>query len=148
MGVALMSGIWPDAEIGELKTEQYQSCQACIYPEGDVCEFTIKHENRDSFVVSVPFSLIGTLYHEVRYAAQLMIYRQRMKLDRGIQKMLELCSTALRPTTTEVLLDKSTGDRLIVYQFTEHAPFCVRMTPDETASFVAKLNLVDKLAAH
>lgn len=149
MGVALAVGAWTESGVGEFtETEQYQSCQACVSPEGDACEFTVKHENRDGFLVSVPFSLIGTMYHEVRYAVQLMIHRQRMKLDKGIEKMLELCATALRPSTTEVIIDKETCDRLVIFQFTEHAPFCVRMSQDDAASLRDKLNLVDKLASH
>ncbi|MER9768966.1 hypothetical protein NKJ09_23210 [Mesorhizobium sp. M0189] len=69
-------------------------------------------------------------------------------MDKGIEKMLELCATALRLSSTEVLVDKATGDRLVIYQFTEHAPFCVRMSPNEFAGFIAKLNSVDKRGAH
>lgn len=149
MGMALGAGQWSDSEVGEAtKTEQFKSCQAFVSPEGDVAEFNAQNEGKENITVSVPFSLIGMLYHEVRYATQLMIYRQRMRVDKGIEKMLELCATALRPSTTEVMIDKETGDRLVVYQFTEHAPFCVRMSPDETAAFVIKLNSVDKRSAH
>lgn len=149
MGMALGADLWSDSAVSEeAKTEQYQSCQAFISPEGDVAEFTVQHEGKENIKVSVQFSLMGMLYHEVRYAAQLMIYRQRMKVDKGIKKMLELCATALRPSTTEVMVDKKTGDRLVIYQFTEHAPFCIRMSPDEVTTFIQKLNLVDKMASH
>lgn len=147
--MALGADLWSDSVVGEeAKTEQYQSCQAFISPEGDSAEFTVQHEGKENIKVSVQFSLMSMLYHEVRYAAQLMIYRQRMKLDKGIEKMLELCATALRPSTTEVVVDKETGDRLVIYQFSEHAPFCVRMSSAETEGLIVKLKLVDKLAAH
>ncbi len=149
MGVALGAGHWSDSAVGEdTKTEVYQSCQAFISPEGDLAEFCVQYEGKENITVTVPFSLIGMMYHEVRYATQLMIYRQRMRVDKGIQKMLELCATALRPSTAEVMVDKETGDRLVIYQFTEHAPFCIRMSPDEAASFVIKMNSVDKRSAH
>ncbi|AMX93728.1 hypothetical protein A4R28_11750 [Mesorhizobium ciceri] len=149
MGVALGAGLWSDSGMTEVsETQQFQSCEAFVSMEGDVADFKAKYEGKENITVSVPFSLMGMLYHEVRYAAQLMIYRQRMRVDKGVEKMLELCATALRPSTTEVILDKETRDRVVIYQFAEHSPFCVRMSPDEVESFVIKLKSVDKSAAH
>ncbi|TIW22947.1 MAG: hypothetical protein E5V63_25860 [Mesorhizobium sp.] len=149
MGAALAASAWATTESSDFpKIETFEACQASISPDGDACEFSVKHENRQKSLVCVPFSRIGALYHEVRYATQLMVYRQRLRLDKGMEKLLELCATALRPSTTEVIVEPDTGDRLVIYQFTEHAPFCLRISPVEMDAFIEKLKLASKKASH
>jgi hypothetical protein len=42
----------------------------------------------------------------------------------------DLRRTALQPDSIGVEIDPVTGDAFFIYLFAEHAPFCVRLTPE------------------
>lgn len=72
---------------------------------------------------------MGPILNELRYASNMMARRQRLKLDRGAGKMMDLVEHALRPRHIEVLIDPTTGDRIYILMFgDEHAPMALRLS--------------------
>lgn len=112
---------------------------ASVSPDGDTVSFFVQYANRPAFKSTVPYNTMAMVSHEVRYAAQLMNYRQRLKLDRGAKAIEELCATALRPQNVEFLVDPHSGDRVVIFQFAENSPLVLRMVADDLTDCLQKL---------
>lgn len=110
-----------------------------VSPDGDAAVFTVQFTNMPAFNVHIGIEEIFGIQHEVRTAAQLMGTRQRLKLDHGHQKLLEMCQTSLRPAWVEVLIDPITMDRLFILQFRDHSPVVIRQSPTEVAGALQQL---------
>lgn len=140
------SAVWGQAICGLVETEPVDNdrksmlgIHGSVSIDGDTADFIVSYKDRAPHKVAVPFAAMGPLYHEVRCAARLMLYRQRLKMDRGAGTMMELLETALRPATIEFEADEATGDRFMILQFTEHMPLVLRMSQAQIHDALGKL---------
>lgn len=113
--------------------------RAIVQPDGDATNISISLTNLKPFKVKVPFEEMAPILNELRYASNLMMQRQRLKLDRGARKMMDLVEHALRPSHIEILIDPVSGDRIFILIFEDHAPMAIRMTSDDVSICIANL---------
>lgn len=113
--------------------------------QGEHVNFEVSYMGRPSFIVNVGLDKVSAVLHEVRYASMIMFHRQRLRLDRGMEKLLELCETAMRPREVEVLPDPSSGDRLLIFQFNDHSPMVLRMSFSSSVDLVTKLSSLNRI---
>ncbi|WP_378952194.1 hypothetical protein [Mesorhizobium sp. ANAO-SY3R2] len=99
----------------------------------------MKVDDEPTFSLEIPLTQIGQVMHEVRFASSLMVNRRRRQHDRGAGVLLELIETAMQPQSIEVLIDAATGDRIFVFQFSDHSPLTVRVTAQQSATMLERL---------
>lgn len=128
-----------ETELVDHDQEKMLGIHGSVSVDGDIADFVVSYKDRAPHNVAVPFAAMGPLYHEVRCAARLMLYRQRLKMDRGAESMMELLETALRPATIEFEIDDTTGDRFMILQFSEHMPLVLRMSQAQIHDALGKL---------
>lgn len=124
---------WPaDVRRPSISThEKLIGIEASVHPDGDATSFAVNYTNHAPFRVHVGLEEIAPILHEIRMAALAMMDLQKMKLDRGQEKLLELAQHALRPSALHVLIDPLTADRIFILLFNDHAPLAIRRTPAE-----------------
>ena len=120
--------------------ERLLGLRSAVSPDGDSVSFACHYTHQKPFLVHVTIEEMGPILNEIRTASNIMVTRQRLKVDRGAQKMLELCESALRPVAHDVVIDPLTGDRLFIFQFSDHSPLVIRMTAVETDIGLFKLH--------
>lgn len=133
---------------GVTRVERLLRLRSSVTPEGDTASLAFQFTSQGRLVIEVPFVDMGPILNEVRTASTVMVARQRLKLDRGLDKIMEICEHAIRPIDQRVLIDPATGDRLFVLQFADHLPMCIRMSPDEVTLCREKSNKAIAKAAH
>lgn len=118
--------------------QDFLGLQTAVHPTGDDAQFII-HTRTGEVRLSVPFSHIGMAESEIRYASRTMMYRQAMKIDEGNAALKELVDTAMRPAAISALVDQTSGDRIFVMQFSDHAPIVIRMTMEEVGRSIDEM---------
>jgi hypothetical protein len=109
--------------------EQLLMLRASVSPDGDAARFAVHFTNGRPFRVEIGAGEFPAWFAEMRHASALLVARQRLTLDRGAARLLELCDTAVHPAGSDIIPDPVTGDRVLLFQFHEHAPFAVRLSP-------------------
>lgn len=99
--------------------------------DGGEAVFEVALTNKKPFSVVVASCEMPQFFTEIRRAQMLMALRQRLHLDHGAARLLELCETALQPVSVDMLSDPATNDHLVVHQFDDHAPIIFRFAPGE-----------------
>lgn len=113
--------------------ERLLGFRAQVSDDGDSTSFACQYTHQRPFLCRVGIEEIGPILNEIRSASNIMVNRQRLKLDKGAEKMLGMCANALRPVANDVIIDPATGDRLFILQFADHAPIVIRMSVAEVA---------------
>jgi hypothetical protein len=109
--------------------EHLLDLRANVHSDGDATSFAVAFTNQKPFKVKVSFEEMAPILNELRYASNLMMSRQRRKLDGGAQKMMDLVEHALRPTHIEIIVNPVTGDRVFILLFDDHAPMAIAISP-------------------
>ncbi|HMM73248.1 MAG TPA: hypothetical protein PKC22_13680 [Rhodocyclaceae bacterium] len=109
-----------------------------ISPGGDSVRVVISRGGRELRQL-LSFGEASNLYHEVRFATRVMTDRQRMTLRKGEDALEDIIRTAIRPDSICFTFDRMSGEVLVIYQFHEHAPFCVRMSQEQLGTAMESL---------
>jgi hypothetical protein len=133
-------------EVRSNTTERILGLHASVDPDGDKATFSVHFTNNRPVNVDIPLEDMAGVLSELHYASTAMVARQQFKLDRGADKLLEMCESAMRPTAFDVLFDPLTGDRLFIHQFDDHTPIVFRVSANSTERNMAKLAAAFRLA--
>lgn len=146
----LLSDIELDPEVEPLSlcAERVLNIRGTVSQDGDNSRFYLAFTNQKPFMVDVPFRAMPAIFAEIRHAQALMVQRQRLHLDGGAEKLLELAQTALRVANVEFLLDPLTADLITIHQFEDHAPMAVRVGPLDLQGNLQRLAQVVNQARH
>lgn len=124
------------------KIERLERLRAHVALDGETTTFTVKYSNREELKVCIPIEQIGSVFAEVKYAANAMLARQSLVYDQGARKLLEMIELASSPVEMSVMIDPTNNDRLAVFQFKTQAPIVLRMTPAECRELARKFSTV------
>lgn len=133
-------------EVRSAASERILGLHASVDPDGDKATFSVHFTNNRPINVDIPIVDMAGVLSELHFASSAMVSRQQFKLDRGADKLLEMCESALRPTAFDVLFDPFTGDRLFVHQFDDHVPIVFRYTPADIERNLARMRAALRLA--
>ncbi|RWO22845.1 hypothetical protein [Mesorhizobium sp.] len=128
--------------------ESLLDLRANVHPDGDATSFSIALTNQRPFKLMVPFEEMAPILNEIRYASNLMVKRQRLKLDRGAEKMMALVQHALKPFHTEIIIDPANGDRVFILLFEDHAPLAIRKSVADMHTTLRDLARVTSRSGH
>ncbi|ESY89055.1 hypothetical protein X739_00750 [Mesorhizobium sp. LNHC220B00] len=103
---------------------------ASVAHDGKEATFQVSRGEGSRSGFHVSFGEAANFYHEVRHVTHVMTDRQQMA-TLGHDAIADLLRTALCPDSIDFKVDVASGDTFAIYQFTEHAPFVVRMTPQQ-----------------
>jgi hypothetical protein len=103
--------------------------------DGDASSWSVAYTNQRPFKVLVTIEEIGPIFNELRHVTNSMMRRQRLKLDRGAKKMMDLVEHAQTPSHVEILIDPTNGDTILIFLFKDAAPMAIRMTPFDMLKF-------------
>ena len=132
----------------EITQETLLDLRANVHPDGDATSFSIAFTNQRPFKVKVPFEEMAPILNEIRYASNLMVKRQRLKLDRGAEKTMALVEHALKPLHTEIFIDPANGDRVFILLFEDHAPLAIRKSVADVHTTLRNLAEVTARSKH
>lgn len=120
-------------------SENLLTIRSAVDFDGAAADFRLHFTNQHPFVAHVPFVDMPAIFSEIRHAVTLMVNRRQALPDRGAAALLELCATALRPAIIQILVDPLTADRLFLFQFEDHAPISLRISPLELEGMLQDL---------
>lgn len=115
--------------------ERLLDLRGSVIDGGDTASFSVAYTNHKPFRVLVDIEEIGPIFNELRHISNQMMRRQKLKLDRGARKMMDLVEHARKPSHVEVLMDPTSGDTILIFLFRDAAPMAIRMTPFDMVSF-------------
>lgn len=133
-------GISQFAEPKTVIHERLIGMRANVAMDGSSTSFAVQFADQHAFRVMIPLEQIPAIFAEVSYATKAMLARSSFSLDRGASKLKDFIQAAIRPRDADVLIDPATNDRLFVFQFLEHAPFSLRMTPVQVEYLLGRLS--------
>jgi hypothetical protein len=134
----VLSGRESLLDIGNAPREKLLALKAEVEPDGSATLFTYCFTNGPAFDVMSTLEELAPTQNTICQAANLMVNRSSLAPDGGNSRLLEACAVALEPLHTEFIVDPVTGDRLIIYQFQNHAPLTIRLPIDEVESIRAR----------
>lgn len=129
-------------EAREPKTRRHEllvGLRAEVDPVGEATSFSLAYTNQEPFRVHMPLLQIASVMRVLRDAAETMMYRQHLALDRGTNGLLELCETSRRPAVIQILVDPISHDRMFLFQFEHDAPVSLRISAEELPFMLAQL---------
>ena len=129
------------------KVQELRGIRSVIHPDGSDAKLTL-YTGDGSISMTATLGEISAIDTEIRSAAEIMQYRQAMKKDAGAAAFEELFLTALRPADIAVIIDKPTGDRLLVLQFTDRLPIVIRLSPEAMETTLRKIGSTAKRIAN
>lgn len=138
----------PEIEVKTAHCEEMLGIKSEIDHDGDAATCSVAFTNQHPFNVHVPFDGVALLLQEFRNVASVMMARQRLKLDRGASKVIELAEMARPPTDIDVMVNPLTADRILMVYFADSPPVALRLAPDIITATRAKIERAARLAAH
>lgn len=119
--------------------EKLIGLRARVDPSGASTSFAIQFTNQSAFRVHVPFEQIPGILSELQYATNTMMTRQRLVFSETNSAFLELIEGAEKPIRSDVVIDPTTLDRILVFQFEDKAAWAVRLPAVEQKRLASQI---------
>jgi len=120
-------------EVGNGEPERLIGLRSAVDHEGEFVSFDLHFTNQHPFKLRIEPAEMASIFSEIRQASTVMLTRQRLHLDHGASRLLEMMEAALRPDTFDAVMDPTNLDRVLIYQFAQHAPIAIRMSAPDIA---------------
>lgn len=119
--------------------ERLIGMRANVALDGGSTSFAVQFANQHAFRVLIPLEQTPMILNEMRYAANTMLARSRLAVDRGASKLRGVIDASVNPHETDIFIDPRTNDRLFLFQFLDHAPISLRMTAIQVEYMLGRL---------
>lgn len=126
-------------ELPNSEAERLIDLHSHVDPDGGSVAFDLSFTNQAPFRASIDLADMALIYAEIHSVSQTMLFRQRLSLDRGEEKLLELCQQSERLDRFNVITDPVNGDRIFAHQFIGRAPFAFRLPPLEVVMYLERV---------
>lgn len=138
----------PD-EVRSAAHERVFGLRGEVHPDGGAVTMKVQFTNQKAFSVLIPFLEMPAIFHEFQVASAQMVTRQSLYFgDGGSDLIQELCRLALRPIDIYGSIDRYSGDRTYVMQFSDHAPLAIRIAPVMSCRLRAHMEKMARLQAN
>lgn len=121
--------------------------QSSVGPDGDDAKITIQTSS-GPLELSVQFDQIAAASLELGQAGTLMLRRRLMRADHGKSAFEDLIRAAPKPADITPIIDKATGECVVIYRFDDRLPFVVRLTMEQIEAALELLSSEVKNASN